>query len=78
MCASWFLESTYLMWILGSKLMLSHIQSREILWVLETCFRVGHMPLIILITASSSSKIYSIAPLWEEFKMSRVNLRVTL
>ena len=35
MSASWFLVSTYLIWILGSKLILSNNQSRATLWVLE-------------------------------------------
>ena len=52
---------------LGSKLILSNNQSRATLWVLETCLRVGRLPMmIIVITASLSSKMYNIAPLWEE------------
>ena len=42
--ASWFLVSMYLMWILGSKLILSNNQSRATLWVLETCLIVGLLP----------------------------------
>ena len=57
-----FLVSTYLIWILGSKWILSNNQSRETLRVLDTCLIVGLRPLmILLITASSPSKIYSIA-----------------
>ena len=59
MSASWFLVSTYLIWILGSKLILSNNLSRATLWVLDTCLIVGLRPLIIiLITASLSSKMY--------------------
>ena len=66
--ASWFLDSTYLIWIMGSKFILSNNQSRATLWVLETCLKLGLLPLmIILITASLSSKMYNIARLWEEF-----------
>ena len=58
--ASWFLVSMYLIWILGSKLIRSKHQSRATLWVLETCHIVGLHPLmIILITASLSSKMYN-------------------
>ena len=44
MSASWFLVSIYLIWILGSKLIRSNIQSRATLWVLETCLIVGLLP----------------------------------
>ena len=37
MSASWFLVSTCLIWILGSKLALSNNQSNAPLWVLDTC-----------------------------------------
>ena len=37
----------YLIWILGSKLILSNNQSRATLWVLETCLIVGLLPFII-------------------------------
>ena len=48
----------YLIWILGTKSILSNSQSRATLSVLETCLIVGLLPLmIILITASLSSKI---------------------
>ena len=58
--ASWFLVSTYLLWILGSKLILSNDQSTATLWVLETCPIVGLLPSkIILITASLSSNTYN-------------------
>ena len=47
-------------WITGSKLILPNNQSRATLWVRETCLRVGLGPLIIiLITASLSSKTYN-------------------
>ena len=39
--ASWFLVSTCLIWIMGSKLIPSKNQSRATLWVLETCLIVG-------------------------------------
>ena len=68
MSSSWFLVSMYLIWISGSKLIQSNNQSRATLWVLETCFIVGLLPfMIILITASLSSKIFNIASLREEF-----------
>ena len=44
MSASWFLVSTYLIWILGSKLILSKNQSRATMWVLDTCLFVGLRP----------------------------------
>ena len=57
--ASWMLVSTYWIWIFGSKLILSRNLSSATLWVLDTCLIVGLRPLIIiLITASLSSKIY--------------------
>ena len=62
MSMSCFLVSTYLIWILGSKLILSNNQSRATLWVRETCLIVGLRPLIIiLITASLSSKTFNMA-----------------
>ena len=58
----------YLIWILGSKLILSNNQSRATLWVLETCIIARLLPfMIILITASLSSKMYNIASLREGF-----------
>ena len=39
--ASWFWVSTYLIWIFGSKLILSNNQSSATLWVLDTCLIVG-------------------------------------
>ena len=66
MSASWFLVSMCLIWILGSKLILSNNQSRAILWILETCLIVGLLPfMIILITASLSSNTYNKAS-WRE------------
>ena len=66
--ASWFLVSLYLIWILGSKLILSNNQSRATLWVLETCLIVGLLPFMsILITASLSlSNTYNKASWWQE------------
>ena len=65
--ASWFLVSTYLIWILRPKLILWTNQSRATLWVLDTCLIVGLLPLmIILITASLSSKMYNWDSPWEE------------
>ena len=47
---------------LGPKVILSNNQSRATLWVRETCLTVGlRLLLIILITASLSSKTYNIA-----------------
>ena len=40
--ACWFLVSTYLIWILGSRLILFNNQSRATLWALDTCLIVGH------------------------------------
>ena len=66
--ASWCLVSTYLIWIVVSKIILSNNQSRTTLWVLDTCLIVGLRPLmIILITASLSSEMYNIAPNRENF-----------
>ena len=57
MSASWFLVSMYLIWIFGSRLILSNNKSSATLWVRDTCLIVGLLPLIIiLITASLSSK----------------------
>ena len=59
MSAIWCLVvSTYLIWILGSRLILSHNRSRATLWILDTCLIVGLLPLmIILITASLYSNV---------------------
>ena len=58
MSVSWLLMSTYVIWILGSNLILSHNQPKATLWVLDTCLIVGLLHLIcILITTSLSSKI---------------------
>ena len=52
---------------LGSELTRSNNQSDATLWVLDTCLIVGLLPLmIILITASVSSKIFNWASNWEE------------
>ena len=62
MSASWCLVSRYRIWILESRLILSTNHSKATLWVLDTCLIVGLRPLIIiLITASLSSKTYNIA-----------------
>ena len=66
MSASWFLVSTYLIWIFESKLIRSNNLSRATVWVLETCLIVGRLPLmIILIAASLSSNTYNKAS-WRE------------
>ena len=44
MSASWFLVSTYLIWIIGSKLILLNNLSSATLWVLDTCLIVGLLP----------------------------------
>ena len=49
MSASWFLVSMYLIWILGSKLILSNNQPRATLWDLDTCLIVGLRPLSIIL-----------------------------
>ena len=41
MSASWCLKQTCLIWILGSRLILSNNQSRATLWVLDKCLTVG-------------------------------------
>ena len=46
---SWCLVSMYLIWILGSKLILSNNQWRATLWVLETCLIVGLLPFMIIL-----------------------------
>ena len=51
-----------------SKLILSNNKSRATLWVLETCHIEGLLHfMIILITASLSSKMYNKASLREKF-----------
>ena len=55
---SWFLVSTFLFWILVSKLILSNKQFNATLWLLGTCLIIGLLLLmIIFITASLSSKM---------------------
>ena len=64
---SWFLVSTYLIWILEFKLIRSKNKSRAILWVLDTCLMKGLLPfIIILITASLFSKMYNLESSSEE------------
>ena len=76
MSVSWFLVSMYLIWILGSNLILSNNQSRATLWALETCHIVGLLIfIIILITASLSSKMYKKASLREELTFEEKNQR---
>ena len=54
------LVSTYLIWICGSKLILSINQTSATLWVLDTCLIVGLRPfIIILMTTSLSPKMYN-------------------
>ena len=61
MSASWCLVSMYRIWIFESRLILSNNQSKATLWVLDTCLIGWVRPLIIiLITASLSSKTYNI------------------
>ena len=63
MSASWVLVLSFGF----STLILSKNQSRATLWVLDTCLIVGLCPwIIILITASLSSKMYSWDALWQE------------
>ena len=61
MSARWCLVSSmYRIWISESRFILSNNKSREALWVLDTCHRVGLRPLIIiLITASLSWKTHA-------------------
>ena len=68
MSVSWFLVSMYLIWISGSKLILSNNQSRATLRVLGTCLSVRLLPLmIILITASLSSNTHDKASWCEDW-----------
>ena len=65
--------STYLIWFLGSKFILNN-PFRVSLWVLETCLMVGLLPfMIILITASLSSKIYNKASWRKESPFEDIN-----
>ena len=60
MSASWFLDSTHLIWTFGSRLILTNHQSRATRWVRDNCLIVGLLPsIIIFITASLSSKMYN-------------------
>ena len=73
MSASWFLVSMYLIWIMGSKLILSNNQSRATLWVRETCLIVGLLSFIInLITALLSSNTYNKASWREELMFEEI------
>ena len=84
--ASWFLDSTYLIWIFGSKLILSNNQPNATLWVLDTWLIVGLLPLMtIFITASLSSKMYNcdsfsdrcaFAETWSTFDRSTFRLNI--
>ena len=74
MSSNWFLESMYLIWILGSKLIQSNNQSKATLWVPQNMFhcRNSSLHLIILITASLSSKMHNRASLREEFTLETI------
>ena len=62
-----FFESTYLIRIFGSNLILSNNRSRATRWVLETCLKLGLLHfMIILIAASLSSKIYNFVPAFHD------------
>ena len=75
--ASCFLVSFYLIWIMGSPLILSNCQSRATLWVLDTCLIVGLLPLtIVLITASLSSNTYNKASWWEDLMFERRKINI--
>ena len=74
MSSSWFLVSMYLIWTLGTKLIPSNIQSRTTLWVLETCLIMGLLPfMMILTTASLSSKMYNTTSWWEDWTFEGKN-----
>ena len=62
MSASWCWVSAYLIWILGSRLILSNSQSRATLWVLDTCLIVGLLPVTIILIAASLSSETNTAP----------------
>ena len=64
--ASWSLVSTYLIWIFGSKLILSNNQSSATLWVLDTCLIVGLLPLMIISSTASLSSNTSNKASWCE------------
>ena len=65
MAVCWFLESTHLIRILLSKLILLNNQSKSTLRVLETCLSVGFLfSMIILCTDSLSSSMHNGAP-WQ-------------
>ena len=68
----WFLMSTYLIWILGSKLIPLNNQSNATRCVPDTCLMVGLLLwIIILITASLSSKMFQRDSPWEECAFTR-------
>ena len=48
-CELLFFVSMYLIWILGSTLILSSNQSSATLWVLDTCLIVGLLPFMIIL-----------------------------
>ena len=73
MSASWWLMSMYLIWILESRLILSNHQCRVILWILDTCLLVGLLSFIIILsTASLSSKMYNKAFIREELTFDEI------
>ena len=83
MYRSWFLVSTYLIWLFGSKFLLSNNQSTATLWVHDTCLTVGLLPSInILITASLSSNMHNWDLPWDECSfagtLSTFNISVSL
>ena len=73
---SWFLVSTYLIWILEAQVIGSKNKSRAFLWVLDTCLMKGLLPfIIILITASLFSKMYNFESSSEECMLMDVLFR---
>ena len=68
----WFLMSTCLIWILGSKMIPLNNQSNATRRVPDTCLMVGLLPfMIILITASLTSKMFQRDSPWEECAFTR-------
>ena len=71
MSANWFMGVNVFKLYLGVQI--DSIESRAALWFLETCLIVGLLPfVIILITASLSSKMYNEASLREEFTFQEI------
>ena len=63
MSASWFVDSTYLIWTVGSRLILSNNQSRANRWVRDTCLIVGLPPLMIYLY--HSFVVFENVQLWQ-------------